>query len=826
MGDADPLLALAAADVPPGELLDLTAQLLAELDPTVTAAIYLPSDAVLARTTDATGFPDELPLPEGWPDEVPAGWHRDIDGRRDIAVVAGGTAVAVIATTGTAELALLTRVAALAGTAIERRAREDALERSVRHYTAAQRISHVGSYDFEIASNTNDWSDQLYQIYGREPQSFMATYEKFLEMVHPDDREKIIAVHQEALANLSTYDMEERVIWPDGQIRTLASWGEVVADAAGNPARMIGICWDITEQKATADALERSRERFELLIQSAPDVVLVTSQEGNVLQANDRVQQVLGWDPAQVIGRPVTDLVPAGLGPPGGPPRELIACDRDGQELPIELSTSAFETEDGPVVAAFLRDIRDRKRSEELALRLHDAGVRRRHALEINDNVVQGLASVLYLLDLDRHSSAHSAARRTMETARAMMNDLLEETGPAALSPGELVREHGHAAGLDEPVPVQPRAKAGALRVVLADDAEDIRLLLRLALTTSQGFDVVAEAADGEEAVRAVAEHKPDVILLDLSMPVMDGLQAIPEVLRVSPNTRVVVLSGFDETRMQPVAIELGAHAYLQKGEAANDIVQTLAMLFPDHVLGVMTPAPEDPEDGGMAFDGDMVVHELRTPLTVITGMLGTLRDRMDSLPSATTHELVDAAGRNARQMADLLDAVSDARRATHGQLPVVPATTDLGALVRDAVADLCAGHNWPSPTVRVVGEVHAFVDPMRVRQVLANLLSNAYKFSPSGTPVTVTLRVFDDKAELVVHDDGPGIPAEHRDELFGKFSRLGRSGHGMGLGLYISRAIARSHGGELELRDGPGATFALTLPLSTEAREPTNLPL
>jgi signal transduction histidine kinase len=373
-------------------------------------------------------------------------------------------------------------------------------------------------------------------------------------------------------------------------------------------------------------------------------------------------------------------------------------------------------------------------------------------------------------------------------------------------------------------MPVQPPPKAGALRVVLADDAEDIRLLLRLTLTTSQGFDVVAEASNGEEAVLVAAEHQPDVLLLDLSMPVMDGLQAIPEIRRASPDTRIVILSGFDETRMQPVALELGAHAYLQKGEAANEIVQTLATLFPEHSVGMRTPQPQDPEDGGLAFDGDMVVHELRTPLTVITGMLTTLRDRMDVLPSATTRELVDAAGRNARQMADLLDAVSDARRATQGQLPVVRESTDLGALVRDAIGDLCAGHNWPSPTVRVVGEIHSRVDPMRVRQVLANLLSNAYKFSPSGTPVTVTLRGVDGNAELTVHDEGPGIPAERREELFGKFSRLGRSGHGMGLGLYISRAIARSHGGDLELLDGPGTTFALTLPLHSDAHEGAHL--
>ncbi len=118
-----------------------------------------------------------------------------------------------------------------------------------RRLVEAQRISQVGSYDFELATNTNTWSDQLYRIYGREPQSFNATYERFLDMVHPDDRARIIAVHQHALQTLEPYEMEERIVWPDGQVRTLASWGEVVTDAAGNPLRMMGICWDISARK-------------------------------------------------------------------------------------------------------------------------------------------------------------------------------------------------------------------------------------------------------------------------------------------------------------------------------------------------------------------------------------------------------------------------------------------------------------------------------------------------------------------------------------------------------------------------------------------------
>jgi diguanylate cyclase (GGDEF)-like protein/PAS domain S-box-containing protein len=129
------------------------------------------------------------------------------------------------------------------------------LSRSEQRLVEAQRISGVGSYDFEIATNTNIWSDQLYRIYGREPQSFNASYDMFLSMVHPDDREHILAVHQHALETLSPFEMEERIVWPDGQVRTLASWGEVVADEEGKPLRMVGICWDITERRAIEEQL-------------------------------------------------------------------------------------------------------------------------------------------------------------------------------------------------------------------------------------------------------------------------------------------------------------------------------------------------------------------------------------------------------------------------------------------------------------------------------------------------------------------------------------------------------------------------------------------
>jgi len=114
------------------------------------------------------------------------------------------------------------------------------------------------------------------------------------------------------------------------------------------------------------------------------------------------------------------------------------------------------------------------------------------------------------------------------------------------------------------------------LRVVLADDTAEYRLLLRIILEQDGRFDVVAEAADGAEAVRAAIAEQPDVLVLDLAMPVMDGLQAIPGVRSGAPETVIVVLSGFARGRLDREALALGASAYVEKGEAFSVIVSTL----------------------------------------------------------------------------------------------------------------------------------------------------------------------------------------------------------------------------------------------------------
>src|SRR3954447_21231224 len=114
------------------------------------------------------------------------------------------------------------------------------------------------------------------------------------------------------------------------------------------------------------------------------------------------------------------------------------------------------------------------------------------------------------------------------------------------------------------------------ITVVLADDTDDIRFLTRMTLDMDGEFAVIGEAADGRQAVALVADLHPDLLVLDLAMPVMDGLQVLPLIRERAPDTRVVVLSGFEHRAVGDEAIALGAARYVQKGVSLQQLVDVL----------------------------------------------------------------------------------------------------------------------------------------------------------------------------------------------------------------------------------------------------------
>jgi DNA-binding NarL/FixJ family response regulator len=139
-----------------------------------------------------------------------------------------------------------------------------------------------------------------------------------------------------------------------------------------------------------------------------------------------------------------------------------------------------------------------------------------------------------------------------------------------------------------------------AVRVVLCDDVAELRRIVREVLEEDPAIEVVDEAGTGRECVRIVAERRPDVLVLDLSMPDMDGLEALPLLASSSPGTAIVVLSGFAAERMQAPAMERGADLYIEKGAPLDELADAVREL-----------APRARASGGSDGDG----HRPRTPV-------------------------------------------------------------------------------------------------------------------------------------------------------------------------------------------------------------------
>jgi signal transduction histidine kinase len=214
-----------------------------------------------------------------------------------------------------------------------------------------------------------------------------------------------------------------------------------------------------------------------------------------------------------------------------------------------------------------------------------------------------------------------------------------------------------------------------------------------------------------------------------------------------------------------------------------------------------------------------LVSHELRSPMAAVIGAARTLQSRWRELQPEQREAFLALIGDETARLAELIGDVLDTSRIDAGTFSYRFADVDLAALVDETVATATLGQDEvpvlarvarPVPTIRGDGE--------RLRQVLANLIDNAVKYSPAGKEVNVALGASNGVVRITVRDQGPGIAGQDHGLIFEKFGRVasGASKPGTGLGLFIARSITEAHGGSLTVASAPGrgATFIVTLPV------------
>jgi signal transduction histidine kinase len=374
------------------------------------------------------------------------------------------------------------------------------------------------------------------------------------------------------------------------------------------------------------------------------------------------------------------------------------------------------------------------------------------------------------------------------------------------------------------------------MKVLLVDDHAAVRKSIRQLLELKTTFEIVGEGSNGMEAVAAVDRLKPDVVLMDMNMPVMSGVEATRAIKERHPHVKVLALTAFGEMPLVAEMVRAGAAGYLLKGGRADELIDSLhavargqGALDKEVTRGVLDDAAElyrqEQERAHALAELDrmksefvsVVSHELRTPLTTIKGSAATLQRSWAQLEHETRMDFLESIKYQCDRLTHMIEKILTVSGIQRGGIGLQPTIFSLSLLAREA-ADLAAPRTGSRAIELELSDVLASGDRRRIRDVALSLIENAMDYTAGRIVVRVSQN--DGVPSLQVIDDGPGIDKQKLQQLLtrpfvqGDSSDTRRVG-GLGLSIYIARQVLETSGGRLEVETGPnrGSVFTMVLP-------------
>lgn len=382
-------------------------------------------------------------------------------------------------------------------------------------------------------------------------------------------------------------------------------------------------------------------------------------------------------------------------------------------------------------------------------------------------------------------------------------------------------------------------------RILVVDDERGIREFLLKALIRIGGFQA-EPAENGEEALKKMEKEKFDLVLTDLKMPRMDGLQLVKEISQSKPEVLTVLMTGHGTIDSALEAMKHGASDYLTKPLNLDETILRLRKVLEEKQRFVrLKDYAEQLEKANQelrkvdAMKSEFVSvasHELRTPLSAIKNSIQLILSGKTGAINENQLKFLSMAERNINRLTKILNDLLNLSKIESGKIDLWCEEVALKRLIELTVISLTPQAD--SKSIKINIEVpdrlpHAYGDRDRIEQILVNLIDNAIKFSPEEGNILVSAAPFSEEREggvsqkiaIRVKDTGIGIPSDQLESIFDKFYQvegtLNRSIGGTGLGLAITKGLVEAHQGKIwaESEAGKGSVFTFTLPISEGER-------
>jgi PAS domain S-box-containing protein len=657
--------------------------------------------------------------------------------------------------------------------------------------------------------------NNLWEPLGYDAQTMPTDFSSaFAIYVHPDDQERVGRELQELFAgDEQEWKNEYRVRSKDGSTHWLLSRGTLLRDPKGMPVRFIGTSVDITDLKRAEEALRASERRFRLLVESAPDAVVMINAAGIIVLVNTQTEKFFGYPREELVGQPVEILVPerfrgnhagyrAGFfaSPSArsmGEGRDLYARRKDGSEFPAEIGLAPIQTSEGLLVLGAVRDVTERKRAQA-ALReseerfrgtFENAAVGIAHEdltgrfVRFNERFTEILG---YPPDEVVGKSLYDVTHpEDLEADLARLGQLVRGETSSYTLDKRFVRKDGGFVWAHVTVSLQDRgeaAEAPTYCIKIIQDISDLkRTEERLRDSEARFRGTFANAAVGilhnDPAGRFLRVNEKFCAIVGYSREEL--LQkTLEDIIHPEDRARMVELhrSSFQRGELPSFGLE---HRFLRK-DGSTVWVEVFASFQrdasgrPEYAIAAvqdiserkrldeeLRQAKEVAEAANRSKDEFLanVSHEIRTPMNAIIGMTELVLDTPLDEDQRQSLKTVKSA---AESLLGIINDLLDFSKIEAGKLELVPADFSLRAAVGDTLRALAVRAHKKG--LELIYQVHPDVpdaligDAGRLRQVLLNLVGNAVKFTEEGEVVVHVKSDIPDPTSEMVSDVGSGI--------------------------------------------------------------------